>query len=361
MDSILTTIILPPSRNLLTLLDFCYAITLIIYLPFFAMTVGSVTLSVFYRLISGNNPANREFAREILLQIFPERHYGILYGAVPVFTIVVVYAQSLYKADIHVVGFMFWGVITTFLGYYFFYRYRSCLREEHLLEQVEEIESAPVALLEQVRTRKSTVSYTLSWMMIFAPLFIYWSAYLIIGAMEVVLHPQHWAETVSSWQFLTFAGFWWKFLFFLSACFAVTGAGILFFMCQQYDKLSDEAYELSKANGSVCGLYGGALLPLLGLFYSFSLSDAAYSKTFVVLTLVALFFLFLAVARLASAARSSHRRGGSYTAFVLLVIVFSLTSMGDAVAKKSATYSHTESVLGTANTKKTEAKTENNY
>ena len=81
--------------------------------------------------------------------------------------------------------------------------------------------------------------------MIFAPLFIYWSAYLIIGAMEVVLHPQYWAETVSSWQFLTFAGFWWKFLFFLSACFAVTGAGVLFFMCQQYDKLSDEAYELS--------------------------------------------------------------------------------------------------------------------
>ena len=99
------------------------------------MTVGSLTLSVFYRLISGNNPARKEFAREILLQVFPERHYGILYGAVPVFTIVVVYAQSLYKADIHVVGFVFWGVITTFLGYYFFYRYRSCLREEHLLEQ----------------------------------------------------------------------------------------------------------------------------------------------------------------------------------------------------------------------------------
>ena len=74
MDSILTTIILPPSRNLLTLLDFCYAITLIIYLPFFAMTVGSLTLSVFYRLISGNNPARKEFAREILLQIFPEAY-----------------------------------------------------------------------------------------------------------------------------------------------------------------------------------------------------------------------------------------------------------------------------------------------
>ncbi len=361
MDSILTTIILPPSRNLLTLLDFCYAITLIIYLPFFAMTVGSLTVSVFYRLISNGNPARREFARELLLQVFPERHYGMLYGAVPVFTIVVVYAQSLYKADIHVVGFMFWGLITTILGFYFFYRYRTSLREEHLLEQVENLENVPLALQEQVHSRKATVSYTLSWMMIFAPVFIYWSAYLMIGAMEVVLHPQHWAETYSSWQFLTFAGFWWKFLFFLSACFAVTGAGILFFMCKQYDKLTDEGYELTKTCGSICGLYGAALLPILGLCYSFTLTDEAYSKSFVIFSIAALFFLFLATARLASAARASHRRGGSYTAFALIIIVFTLTSMGDTVAKKSATYQHTESVLNTDTKAKIENKTEETY
>ncbi|MEE2924718.1 MAG: hypothetical protein VX619_08060 [bacterium] len=361
MDSLLTTIILPPSRNLLTLLDFCYAITLIIYLPFFAMTLGSLTLSVFYRLISDGSPARKEFARELLLQVFPERHYGILYGAIPVFTIVVVYAQSLYKADIHVVGFMFWGIITTLLGFYFFYRYRSCLREEHLLEQVEGLDNVPASLREEIETRKSTVTYTLSWMMIFAPLFIYWSAYLIIGAMEVVLHPQYWAETSSSWQYLTFAGFWWKFLFFLSACFAVTGAGVLFFMCKQYDKLTDEGYELAKSCGSICGLYGAALLPILGLFYGFTLSSAAYSKSFVILAVATLFFLFLAVARLASAARASHRRGGSYTAFALVIIVFTLTSMGDAVAKKSATYKHTESVLSGSQTAKIENNTEDTY
>tara|TARA_B100000674_G_scaffold481550_1_gene482477 strand:- start:689 stop:1774 length:1086 start_codon:yes stop_codon:yes gene_type:complete len=345
MDSILATIILPPSRNLLTLLDFCYAITLIIYLPFFAMTVGSLTLSVFYRLISDGNPARKEFAREILLQIFPERHYGILYGAVPVFTVIVVYAQSLYKADIHVVGFMIWGIVTTFAGYYFFYRYRSSLREEHLLEQIQNLDNVPVGLAEQIEARKSTVKYTLSWMMIFAPVFMYWAAYLLIGAMEVVLHPSQWAKTFSAWQFLIFAGFWWKFLFFLSACFAISGAGVLFYMCKQYDKLSDEGYELSKVCGSVCGLYGSALLPVLGLFYGFTISKAAYSDTYVHFTLGALFFLFFAVARLATAARSAHRRGGSTTAFALLIIVFSLTSMGDTVAKKSATYEHTESVL----------------
>ena len=361
MDSILATIILPPSRNLLTLLDFCYAITLIIYLPFFAMTVGSVTLSVFYRLISDGNPARKEFARELLLQVFPERHYGMLYGAVPVFTVVVVYAQSLYKADIHVVGFLIFGIVATFAGYYFFYRYRSSLREEHLLEQVEALENVPVALAEQIKERKSTVSYTLAWMMIFAPVFLYWAAYLLIGAMEVVLHPNHWAETYSSWQFLTFAGFWWKFLFFLSACFAVSGAAILFFMCKQYDKLSDEGYELTKTCGSICGLYGAALLPILGVFYGFTISEAAYSKTFVLFTLAALFFLFLAVARLATAARSAHRRGGSSTAFALIVIVFALTSLGDTVAKKSATYKHTESVLGAKTSAKLENKTEKNY
>ena len=361
MENILATIILPPTRNLLTLLDFCYAITLIIYLPFFAMTLGSLSLSIVYRLISDGNAPRKEFAREVLLQIFPERHYGILYGAIPVFTVIVVYAQSLYKADIHVVGFMFWGIVTTFAGYYFFYRYRSSLREEHLLDQVQKLDNIPRGLAEQIESRKATVKYTLSWMMIFAPVFIYWSAYLLIGAMEIVLHPKYWAETFSAWQFLTFAGFWWKFLFFLSACFAITGAAVLFFMCKQYDKLSDETYELANVCGSFCGLYGATLLPILGLFYGFTISEAAYTDTFVHLTLSALFFLFLAVARLATAARSSHRRGGSSTAFVLIVIVFTLTSMGDTVAKKAATYKHTESVLGAQKANNPNKKSEDSY
>ena len=156
-------------------------------------------------------------------------------------------------------------------------------------------------------------------------------------------------------------GFWWKFLFFLALCFAVTGAGILVFMCKQYDKLSDEGYELAKTTGSLCGLYGAALLPILGLCYSATLTDAAYSKNFVMLSIAALFFLFLATARLAAVARASHRRGGSSTAFALIIIVFTLTSMGDAVAKKSATYKHTETVLSADKNAKIENKTEETY
>ena len=132
-------------------------------------------------------------------------------------------------------------------------------------------------------------------------------------------------------------------------------------MCKQYDKLSDEGYELTKKCGSVCGLYGAALLPILGLCYSLTLSNAAYSKNFVLLSIVALFFLFLATARLASAARASHRRGGSSTAFILIILVFTITSMGDTVAKKSATYKHTESVLNTGKNAKIDNKTEEIY
>lgn len=350
MDGIIASIILPPSRDLLELLDVCYMLTLVVYMPFFALTVGSLILSIFYRLTAKGNEAKKEFSRELLLQIFPERHYGILYGAVPVFTVAVVYAQSLYKAEIHVVQFILTGIITAFLGFYFFYKYRTSLRNEHIQDQVIAVENLPKALLESIENQRGTTVYTASWMMIFAPLFILLAVYQIIGSMEIVLHPEYWASTISSWQFVIHTGFWWKFLFFLSFCFAITGAGILLLMCTKYESLTDEAYTLAKTVGANCGLYGSALLPILGLFYAFSLSEAAFSKGFVVTTLVALVFIFLATARMSSAARAAHRRGGSVTAFAMLLIAMTISSLGDTIAKKNATMEHTESVLSGTHT-----------
>lgn len=346
MDGILASIILPPSRDLLALLDVCYMLTLVVYIPFFALTVGSMLLSIFFRLTAGENDYKNEFARELLLQIFPERHYGILYGAVPVFTVAVVYAQSLYKAEIHVVEFIFSGILTAFAGFYFFYKYRTTLRNEHIQNQVLKLDNLPTSLRESVEQQKGTTVYTCSWMMILAPIFVLLTAYQIVGSMEIVLHPEYWASTTSSWQFVVHVGFWWKFLFFLASCFAVTGAAILFFICKSYNNhLSDEAASLAKAVGAGSGLYGAISLPLLGLFYSFSMSATAYSNTFVLVSIAALFFIFLASARMAGAARALHRPRGSTSAFVLIIIGLTLFSAGETVAKKNATMKHVDSIL----------------
>jgi len=362
MDGILASIILPPSRDLLSLLDVCYMLTLVVYIPFFALTVGCMLISIFYRLTAGEDEFKNEFARELLLQIFPERHYGILYGAVPVFTVAVVYAQSLYNAEIHVVHFIFSGIITAFMGFYFFYKYRTTLRNEHLQNQVLGLENLPEAIKHSVEQQRGTTIYTCSWMMIFAPVFILLTAYQIIGSMEIVLHPEYWAATTSSWQFVIHVGFWWKFLFFLASCFAVSGAAILFFICKSYNnELSDEAAALAKKVGSSCGLYGAVLLPLLGLFYSFSMSVQAYSQSFVTITIVALFFIFLASARMAGAARALHRPRGSASAFVLIIIGLTLTSVGDTVAKKNATMQHTESILTDSGSTTTKHNTEESH
>ncbi|MBT3784631.1 hypothetical protein HOF92_06615 [bacterium] len=347
MESILSTVIVQPNADMLLILEICFVVSLFLYIPFLCLSIGSLVLSLWYgRCGAKEVPGSHEFAREMLFKVLPERHYGFVYGVMPVLTILVVYAQSLYEAKIHVVGFFLASVFFAILGFHFLYKYRWSLRFRYFLSSVQGglPESRP-----EIKDLHGGYEGTNGYVRVvsggLALFFLLLSMYQLTGAMNTVLYPKYWDSTVSSFYFLGNVGFWIKYSLMLCCCFAVSGAGILYFLLKGNDDLSEDAYCLAKSCGSLIGLYATLCIPVFGLLYVCSLPLSAYSMGVTCCALTSLFFLFLTCARLSSMAQSTDRRSGSSMAFFLLVIALGLVSVGDNVARENATSEHTQKIL----------------
>lgn len=347
MEGIVSKIILPPSAELLQLLKVCFIITMILYIPFLTMTIGGLISALSFDLMSdGPDCPRKEIARVTLQKLFPARHYGMIYGVIPIFTVLVVYAQSLYGAPVNVFSFFLTAAFAGLIGFYCFYKYRDSLQFSYFTHKVQgSMEKATYEVKEMAQEYHDSSNYTSFFGAALSLVFLLWSSYMFIGGMDSVLHPQQWSEITSGWHFVVSASFWFKYCFFLSACMAVGSAAMLMFMLKKYDCLSDEAYSQAKAYASYCGLYATLCMPLFALLYAAALPSEAFSARIVLYMLFALVLLFLAAARFSTAAFSAQRRGGSYTAFVLLVLALMFTTVSDNVAKQNATQQHTVKVL----------------
>jgi len=347
MNSILSSVIVRPTADLLIILELCFVVSLFFFIPFLCISIGSLILSLWYgRCGAKDVPGSHEFAREILFKVLPDRHYGFIYGVIPLFTVLVVYAQTLYKADIHVVGFFLMAVFCSIVGFHFLYKYRWSIRFRYFLASIEgplAESKSPVQNLHG--DYAGTNGYTRVLSGGFALVFLLLAMYQFLGAMDTVLHPDQWATTKSSFYFLGSIPFWLRYSFLLSCCFAVTGAAILYFLLKDNNELSEDGYRVAKTCGANVGLYGTLCVPLFGLFYTWSLPASAYSESIFCYALYALILLFIASARLASAAQRSDRRSGSSMAFFLIVIALCFSSVGDNIARENATASHTQKIL----------------
>lgn len=253
MEGIVSKIILSPSAELLQLLKVCFIITMILYIPFLTMTIGGLISALSFDLLSdGPDCPRKEIARVTLQKLFPARHYGMIYGVIPIFTVLVVYAQSLYGAPVNVFSFFLTAAFAGLAGFYCFYKYRDSLQFAYFTHKVQgSMEKAPYEVKEMAQDYHDSSNYTSFFGATLSLFFLLWSSYMFIGGMDSVLHPQQWSEITSGWHFVVSASFWFKYLFFLSACMAVGSAAMLMFMLKKYDCLSDEAYSQAKAYASI--------------------------------------------------------------------------------------------------------------
>jgi len=347
MESVLSQVIVQPTADMLLILKLCFVVSLFLYIPFLCLSIGSLILSLWYGSCAKKNVAgSHEFAREMLFKLLPDRHYGYVYGVMPVFTILVVYAQSLYSAKIHVVGFFLAAVLYSIFGFYFLYKYRWSMRFRHFLSSIgENLSESKPEMRELHAGYEGLNGYVRPICGGLGLTFLLLAMYQLVGAMNTVLHPGEWDSTVSSFYFLGNVAFWLKYSLMLSCCFAVTGAGILYFLLKGNESLSEDGFRVAKSVGAYSGLYGTMLIPVFGLCYNWALPADAYSQSMLCYALFTLFFLLVASARLASAAQTADRRSGSTMAFVLLVIALGFASVGDNAAREQATYEHTQKIL----------------
>ena len=347
MNSILSTVIVRPTPDILIILKFCFVVSLFLVIPFLSIAIGSLVLSMWFgRKGAKDIPGHHEFAREILFKVLPDRHYGFVFGVIPLFTVLVVYAQTLYHAEIHVVGFFLASVLSAILGFYFLYKYRWSLRFDFFLDSAREALSSSNSPARSIGDDyASTNAYTRSITGGVALLFLLLSIYQLVGSMSTVLNPDLWASTKSSFFFVANIPFWWKFTFMMACSSAVTGAAILYFLLDKNGDLSDEAFRVGKSCGSVIGLYGCLLVPLIGLLYHWSLPGSAYSSNMFLYGVLGLVCLLIAAGNLASEARESDRRSGSSLAFVFVVLALCFNSIGDNISRENATASHTHKIL----------------
>ena len=196
-----------PSPEHLLLLKYLSVIILLLHLPFIGMMIGGAFFSVIFNALSRRKPNHiySRFAKDLIDTVAVNKSIGFILGVLPLFTLTLIFPQVFYNANLAIGGF--WGYITVLasigLALLYIYQYMFDIRENRFLVHIG--------------------TGILGVLCLFA-------AYLIFaGSTSLVVAPEQWRvvrkahQLIFSWNVIS------RYLHFLTAAFAITGGGILFF------------------------------------------------------------------------------------------------------------------------------------
>jgi cytochrome c len=152
----------------------------------------------------------------------------------------------------------------------------------------------------------------------------------------------------------------WKFLFFLHAAFAITGAGILFFMFRWSDRTTsgDPAYAaFVRKFATGISLAFCFALPLFDLLYVFTSPDIVFDSTTYLMATGIVFVCMLIAFMLISSLRAGAARHVSAT-FCMFLVIFVLSASFDVRAMANANKEHAVLLEAQSEKKKAEREAE---
>lgn len=313
--------VLPPTREHLELLRYLLMLASLIELPFLGVVMGSASVSLFLAL-RDKDEANRTYAlvaHDLMRMAMPSRVAVAVFGILPLPVIWIVYGQWFVHSAVNTMHLVPAGALIIIAGLVLLMRYRGTLRRDGQSSLMSiGVGGAGLACL-LVGT------------------------YVLYGSVSRFFDPERWflhyhaVRTLTAWSLI------WRYLVFVAASLAMSGAAILFFFFRwPRDEARIEGAEARfvKNLGAGMAIAGSVFFPVFGFFYLVTLSVVAVSGTLYVLlgTAVALFFVIFVYAY---RTLLSHAPRFGARVFVLCLVVFTLMIVGDQTALVNATREHT--------------------
>ena len=324
----LDKLVLPQSSEHIQLLHYMLILVLFLFVPFISVIFGGTALSLYFRK-KGTDSDNRlysRFAKDIIDMLTINKSIGIILGIVPLLTSILVFAQLLHSAEQSTIIYLIAAFILVSISLILIYTYRYSLSFKNILDSVKNADSADPSFTQEVeKFRRGSTSLSIKSGR-YGLLILFFALWLFVTAITLASYPDEWGS-----QNLFFLLFSMKvlvrFVQFITAAFAITGAAILFgfFYWEGGIKVIDETYKEFVRKISINITFAAALLqPILLLISLFILPGDALSSSVFSYAFIALVLLFLAYHYLYDMLKNSYVK---FSGQVFYVILFSLLAV----------------------------------
>jgi len=312
--------IIAPSAQHLKLLEFLAVVVYTIHLPYIALVLGATAVAMWLTFSDHELPTPRfaRLAEELLRTFLSGKLRMLVLGVLPLLALPFLYGQwfvGLPLAPINYVALPIPGII---LGLVLLGLYRGSFAQ-----------------------RKTNFNLHMG-LGTLGLLLVIGSYFVLFSAVTRLQDPEKWFRFTNLSVVLLNWNVIWKFLFFLHLAFAVTGAGILFFLFRWSNRSTVDDPEYAafvRKFAAGLGLAFCLAVPVFNLFYVFTSADVVFDGTTYVLAAAITFVCMLIAYAFLGVLRSQVPRYAA-TTFTLFMVVFVLSGSFDLRAMANANREH---------------------
>jgi cytochrome c len=312
--------IIAPSGQHLKLLEFLAIVTYTIHLPYIAMVIGSTAVSM-WLTFSDHEIPNPHFARlaDDLLRTFIGNPFTmVVLGVLPLLALPFLYGQWFDEVPLAPIGYIVMPIPGILLGLVLLRLYRSTFSG-----------------------RKNAFNQHMG-IGTLALLVLMGSYFVLISSVTRLQDPEKWFRLKNLVILLLNWNVIYKFLFFIHAAFAITGAGMLFFLFRWSDRSTSGDPEYAafvRKFGSGLALAFCFAIPVFDLLYVFTSPDVVFDSTTYLMATAIVFVCMLIAFMLISSLRAGTPRFVA-ASFILFLVVFILSNSFDVRAMANANREH---------------------
>jgi cytochrome c len=325
----LDKLVIPLSGEHLQLLHYLLMLILFLFIPFISLVFAGTLLSLVYRNrgVNNNDPQSLRLSKDIIETTTINKGIGIILGVVPLITSILLMAQIMHNTHVTVINYLFISLLLIFFALIFIYSYRYSLTFNEMFTALKNVRIEDKNIettIDKYRENSRKLSVKTG---IVGFVFLIFGVWFFIAAITMATFPSgswetpNFVSTLLQWQVVT------RFIYFILAAFAFTGATILFiyFYWEGGRKdLSNEYKEFIKSAAIRITFTSSLLIPLFLVVNLLGLPDRAYSGTVFGLTILSLFLLFLAYHFIYSMMKFLNQKYVIHVFVVILAVLLSV-------------------------------------
>ncbi len=339
----LDNLVLPQSAEHIELLHYMLILVLFLFIPFISVILGGTSLSLYYRRkgLEAGNPVYLRFAKDIIDLLTINKSMGIILGIIPLLTCILVFAQLLHTADAPSIYYLVAAFFLTSISIILIYTYKYSLSFKNIFDSISNLHSDDPEFHEELNKFKKG-NQSLSFKSgRYGVVLLFISTWIFTCAVTLVTYPNRWVDErlmflLFSWEVLS------RYIHFLAAAFALTGAAILFgFFYWEGGKknITGDYKDFVRKTAIRITLTAALFQPLFLLINLFALPKEALTASVFGYSLIAVFLLFLAYNYLYAMLKESTIKFSGHVFYVLLFALLALI-VKDQLAMGNATREH---------------------
>jgi cytochrome c len=316
----LSEYIIAPSGQHLKLLEFLAIVIYTVHLPYVALVMGSTGVAMWLTFSDHEipNPRFARLAEDLLRTFLGNKLHLLVLGILPLFALPFLYAQWFDAVPLAPIGYIVLPIPGIFVGFALLWMYRNSFAG-----------------------RKNAFQQHMG-LGTLGMLVLMGSYFVLLSSVVRLQDPEKWYRLKNLVILLLNWNVIYKFLFFVHAAFAITGAGILFFLFRWSDRSTTGDPEYAafvRKFGAGIGLAFSFALPVFTLLYVFTSPDVVFDSTVYLIAAAIVFVCMITAYMMLASLRSSVPRFTA-AAFIMLLIVFVLSSTYDVRAMANANKEH---------------------